>query len=265
MTWILRWSWLGGLILLFSGCSLKEYRLFQEKTEPPVTQVDDKQYQEEMVFENKIVPGDRIKVSVYNQLGGSGEMTSMVGSRTNVDSMNNDEAIGLLVTKTGTVRLPLIGAQKVSGMTEDAAASYLMEQYKKYLRNPYVTVEITNQRVYILGEVQKPGVVPVTNGTMNLVEAIARSNDLTDFADRTRIKVIRGNLRDPEVKVIDLTQMSSIRLSSLYLQPNDIVYVQPRDMKGYNIAFKEISPPFELLATILQPFVNIVFLYKALQ
>ena len=148
-------------------------------------------------------------------------------------------------------------------MTEDEAADYLIQQYQKYLRNPYVTVEIMNQRIYVLGEAKQPGVVQVTNGTMNLVEAVARSNDLTDFADRTNIKIIRGDLRRPEVRVVDLTHMSAISLSSLYLKPNDIVYVQPRAMKGYNMAFNEVAPPFQLLSSMLQPFVNIVYLQKA--
>ena len=58
-----------------------------------------------------------------------------------------------------------------------------------------------NQRVFVLGEVNTPGVVAVTNGTMNLVEAIARTGDMTDYAERTNIKIIRGDLRKPMVRV----------------------------------------------------------------
>lgn len=254
--------------LLFSGCSMREYRLFQDEnlSEEP-TNVSDEVYKDEMVFENIIASNDRVSIMVYNQsASGAGQLTSMVSSRGGKSTMEGrDESLGLLVTQKGTVRLPLIGTQKIVGMTEDQASSFLIEEYRKYLRNPYVTVEIMNQRVFVLGEVKKPGVVPVTNGTMNLIEAIARSSDLTDFADRTNIKVIRGDLRKPDVRVVDLTHMSTISLTSLYLKPNDIVYVQPREMKGYNMAFKEIAPPFQLLTAMLQPFVNIVFLAKALE
>lgn len=256
------------MILFFTGCSMKEYRLFQDDnlSDEPTT-VTGQQYHDEMVFENIIAPNDRVAVMVYNQAAsGSGQMTSMVSSRGGSTAANGqDESLGLLVTHKGTVRLPLIGTQKISGMTEDQAANFLIQQYQKYLRNPYVTVEIMNQRIFMLGEVKQPGVVQVTNGTMNLLEAVARSNDLTDYADRTNIKIIRGDLRDPVVRVIDLTQMSSIRLTSLYLKPNDIVYVQPRSMKGYNMAFNEIAPPFQLLSAMLQPFVNIVYLQQALE
>jgi polysaccharide export outer membrane protein len=251
------------VILTTSGCSMKEYTLFQDEnlSEEP-TRIPDEQYKDEMVFENKIAPSDRVSVKVYNQAGaGVQQLTSMVGGGT---AMSQNEGLGFLVTKEGTIRLPLIGSIRIEGMTEDQASDYLIEEYKKYLRKPYVTVKLENQRVYVLGEVQSPGMVPVYNGTVNLVEAIARSGDLTDFARRTNIKILRGDLRNPEVRTVDLTKMSSIRLSSLYLRPNDIVYVQPRTIKGYNIAFQQIAPPFHLISTLLQPFVSIIYTYKAI-
>jgi len=254
--------------ILFSGCSMKEYTLFQDenRSEEP-TDVNATVYHDEMVFENKIQPNDRVGIMVYNQSGaGPGQLTSMISSRGSQQgggSSSNQETQGLLVTQDGSVRLPLIGSVEIQGLTEDEAAKFLMEEYGKYLRNPYVTVEIMNQRIFILGEVKTPGVVPVTNGTMNLIEAIARSGDLTDFAERRGILVLRGDLRDPEVRMIDLTHMSTIQVSSLYLKPNDIVYVQPRASKGRKIAFDEISPPFQLVSSILAPFVNITYLAKA--
>ena len=253
------------LTLLFTGCSMKKYTLFQDdsRSEEP-TVIKSSLYEEEMVFENKIQPNDRVGIMVYNQSGeGAGQLTSMISSRGKQTGSGDDESQGLLVTKEGTVYLPLIGSVKIEGYTEDEAVKYLMSEYRKYLRNPYVTVEIMNQRVFLLGEVKQPGVVQVTNGTMNLIEAIARSGDLTDYAERQGILIIRGDLRKPDVRTIDLTQMSTIKISSLYLKPNDIVYVQPRASKGRKIAFDEIAPPFQLLSSVLAPFVNITYLAKA--
>ena len=254
-------------LLLISGCSMKEYTLFQDdnRSEDP-TDINETVYHDEMVFENKIQPNDRVGIMVYNQSGaGPGQLTSMISSRGSQQggSSASQETQGLLITQDGTVRLPLIGSATIVGMTEDEAAKYLMGEYGRYLRNPYVTVEIMNQRIFILGEVKRPGVVPVTNGTMNLIEAIARSGDLTDYAERRGILVLRGDLRNPEVRMIDLTHMSTIQISSLFLKPNDIVYVQPRASKGRKIAFDEISPPFQLVSSILAPFVNITYLAKA--
>jgi polysaccharide export outer membrane protein len=220
--------------LVFSGCSMKEYTLFQDedRSEEP-TDVNDTVYQNEMVFENKIQPNDRVEIMVYNQSSaGPGQLTSMIslddlggGART------ADETRGMLVTQEGTVRLPLIGSVNLWGYTEDEATRYLMDEYGKYLRSPYVTLKIMNQRLFILGEVNTPGVVPITNGTISIIEAIARSGD--------------------------------IKIASLYLKPNDIVYVQPRSSKGRTIAYEEIAPPFRLISDILSPFVSITYLTEA--
>lgn len=255
-----------GALVFFSGCSMKEYTLFQDENRSvESTDVNKTVYHDEMVFENKIQPNDRVGIMVYNQSSaGPGQLTSMISSRgSQSGGRGADESQGLLVTQEGTVGLPLIGSVKIEGYTEDEAAKFLMQEYGKYLRNPYVTVEIMNQRIFLLGEVKEPGVVQVTNGTMNLIEAIARSGDLTDYAERREILVIRGDLRSPDVRTIDLTQMSAVKLSSLYLKPNDIVYVQPRASKGRKIAFDEVSPPFQLISSILAPFVNITYLAKA--
>ena len=196
---------------------------------------------------------------VYIQSGSSGsqQMNSILASRdtmgTNVDYQDK---VGLLVTQRGTVRLPLVGSIYVLGLTEDQASKMLITEYKKYIRNPYVTVEITNQRVIVIGEVRNPGVVPIVNGTMNLIEVISQSGYLTPLAERSNIKIIRGDLRDPEVRVIDLTDSQSLLQSSLLLKPNDIVYVEARQMDGYNKAFEEIVPFFSTVSSILNPWVQ---------
>lgn len=244
------------MLLFFTGCSMKEYKLFQEEKEEQneITVVSEKEYNDEMVFENIIAPNDRVDITIYIQAGqGSQQMTSILTSRETSTSQDIQENIGLLVTQKGTVRLPLIGSIVVSGLTQDDASDMLIKEYKKYIRNPYVLVEIKNQRIIVMGEVKNPGIVPVSNGTMNIIEAIARSGDLTDFASRSNIKVVRGNLRNPTIRNVDLTNMSSLSLSSLYLKPNDIVYIQPRNLKGYNKAFNEISPFFSMLSSILDP------------
>lgn len=245
--------------LFFTGCSVKDDRLFQKSAKNTETSVvENTKYEEEVKYEYKIVANDRLSVTVYVQSGtGSQQMSSILASSdTTRQGLDNiDAAAGLLVTQNGTVRLPLVGSIKVTGLTEDEASDVLIKEYKKYIRNPYVTVEITNQRIIVIGEVQKPGIIPVVNGTMNLIEVISRSGYLTKDASRTNVQVIRGDLRNPEVRNIDLTDGKSLLTASLLLQPNDIVYVQARQMSGFNKAFNETVPFFNTVSSILNPFV----------
>jgi len=248
-------------LLLLSGCTLKDDRLFQDipGTDNNTTVVSDAEYKQEVKYVYKIAPNDRLSITVYVQSGsGSQQMNSILASsdttRRGLESV--DASAGLLVTQQGTVRLPLIGAVKVAGYTEDEASKMLIKEYKKYIRNPYVEVEITNQRIIVIGEVQQPGIVPVVNGTMNLIEVISRCGYLTSQASRTNIKVVRGDLRHPKVRNIDLTDGKSIVSTSMLLQPNDIVYVQARQMNAFNKAFNETVPFFNTVSAILNPFVQ---------
>lgn len=249
------------VILIFTGCSIKDDRLFQgeKDRDKNTTMTSDDQYEKEVKFEYKIAPNDRLSIITYVQSGTeSQQMNSMLANtdttRRGLDSI--DAAAGLLVTQKGEVRLPLIGTVKVTGLTEDQAADRLIKEYKKYIRNPYVTVEITNQRIIVIGEVQQPGIVPVVNGTMNLIEVISRTGYLTEKASRTNIQIVRGNLRNPEIRSIDLTDGKSLLTANLLLQPNDIVYVQARQMSSFNKTFEENQPFFEAVSTILAPFVQ---------
>ena len=244
--------------LLFSGCETKSFKMLGDKGEA-VRTVSDENYTEEAAFEWKITKGDRVEIIVANQSVGDGDqqlnvLLNTAGRGQNYQTRDGTE--GILIPNDGTVRLPLISPVKIGGLTESDAAEKISTEYKKYLKNPFVSVKILNQKLFVLGEVRRPGVVQITNGTMSLFEALGHSGDLTEDAQRTNVKIIRGGLRSPMVKEINLADISEIKLTSLILQPNDIVYVQPRDMKAYNVAFKEQMPFFDLITSMLSPFVS---------
>jgi len=244
--------------IFFGGCATQEYKVFEKNANNIETNVSDAEYEAELSYEYKIVAGDRIQISVFNQSSGGGGKLSQVISRGGLGDtyLTRDGYEGLKVPKNGKIRLPLINEVEVAGLTETEAAEKLTIAYKKYLRNPFVSVKILDQRLFVLGEVKQPGVVQVPHGSMTLFEALAHTGDLTDDAKRTEILVIRGDLRNPKIRKININDISAIRMSSLILRPNDIVYVTPRDMKAYNVAFNEQKPFWELLSAMLEPFVQ---------
>lgn len=245
---------LAAIGLLISGCSTSTYKMF-ENNGSAMRSVADTDYNEEIAFEWKITKGDRIEISVSNQSSTSGndQLNVLLGT---TRYQNRDATDGFLVPADGTIHLPLVGPVKISGLTENEATEKLTNEYKKYVKNPYANVKILNQKLFVLGEVNKPGAVQVANGTMSLFEALAYSGDLTNDAERTNVKIIRGGLRKPLVREINLADIPQMQLTSLILQPNDIVYVQPRSMKAYNVAFKEQMPFFDMLTSMLAPFVS---------
>ena len=242
--------------IFLSGCSIKEYKLFQPDENTTISHSATKEELKESVrYENKISPGDRVMINVFNVYRQSSTGTDQFTQTSSSGSLL-DNTSGYLVSQEGTVFLPLIGDISLQGMTTAEASKTLTGKYGKYLRHPFVTVNILNQRVYVLGEVNSPGMIPVLNETMTIFEAIARSGDFSTYGRRDNIMIIRGNINDnPEIRMIDMSHMASLRVSDLILRPDDIIYVQPRDMKATNIAIGEITPILSIITQTITTWV----------
>ncbi len=99
-----------------------------------------------------------------------------------------------VVRPDGKVSLPLVSELNVAGLTPEAVQQTLTEQLIKFVRKPRVTVtvqEIHSRMVYITGEVQRPGAYPLLD-VMNVVQLVARSGGLTDFAKQKQVYVLRA-------------------------------------------------------------------------
>ena len=247
-------------ILFLTSCSVKDFNYMEKNVnkEKIITKVNEKQYLKEVTFQWKIIPGDRIEIHAYNQSSSSssGQLKQLLSTGgTQYTQRQGDE--GILIKEDGLVKLPLVGNVRVVGLTEDEASQLIMEKYKRYLKQPFVSVQILNQNIFVIGEVEEPGPVLVTNGTMTLFQALAYSGDLTDYADRTNIRIIRGSMRDPEIREIDITDFDSIKFTSLVLRPNDIVYISGRDSQANVVGINEKLPFWNLVSGIMSPFLAI--------
>ncbi len=232
--------------ILLSGCSTKEnkYVLFNDTSTPVQTTADGREIVEvTRVYEPKVIPNNRLSVLVFNH-----PELSTRDVRAQVDPKQER---GVLVAQDGTINLPLIGVVRVSGLTSREVATLLTREYARYIKHSHVTVDLLNKRVFVMGEVKRPGRVDITEDTTTLLEAIATTGDLTDFAARNSIKIIRGTRTRPEVETIDLTKLSALSMNRLTLYPNDVVYVEPNESKVRNIGITEAIPGIDIASRIL--------------
>lgn len=252
-----------------TGCSVKDYKYLEKNKEQinVVKEIDQKTYKKDLMFQWKILKGDRVEIKAYNQSSSSSsaQLTQLLSSGGQASGTQRFGDEGTLINTDGLVRLPLVGSVKLIGLTEDEASQMLIAKYKTYLKHPYVSVKILNQKLFVVGEVQRPGVVLVTNGTMSLFEALAVSGDLTDYANRTDIKIIRGDMRNPEIRQVNLNDLNSIRYASLILRPNDVIYVTPRDSKSSAAGIQDIQPFWNLISSMLSPFATAAVWYGVTQ
>lgn len=237
--------------VLMGGCSSKsnQYVLFNDKgtdasaSESAQTQIMNTSSVITDNYEHKLIPNNRLSILVYNH--------PELSTRDVRAQVAPADERGALIAQDGTINIPLVGIVRISGLTAREAGDLLSREYSRYIKNAHVTLEVLNKRIYVLGEVRTPGRVNIVEDTGNLLEAIASSGGLTDFAARDNIQVIRGTQSNPIVRTVDLTKVSSLGYGNLTLQPNDVIYIQPSRLRQRNMAIAEALPGIDIVQSIL--------------
>src|ERR1700679_1892602 len=97
------------------------------------------------------------------------------------------------VRPDGKISLPLLNDVQAAGLTPSQLAGQITVSLKKYVTSPQVTVivaTINSQRVYIIGEVLRPGAFPMLPG-MNVLQGLSSAGGFTQFAKTKSIYVLR--------------------------------------------------------------------------
>ena len=127
----------------------------------------------------------------------------------------------------GFIELPKIGRIKVEGLTRDAAKDTIRNAYAEYLKDPIVSVTFGNFRFTVLGEVRTPGYYNTPNEKLNLFEAVAQAGDLTQYARRDNVKIIREVNGERKIISLNFNDKSILNSPDYYIQRYDIIYVEP--------------------------------------
>ncbi|UXX80222.1 polysaccharide biosynthesis/export family protein [Reichenbachiella carrageenanivorans] len=156
-----------------------------------------------------------------------------------------------LVKTDGTVKFPIVGQVKIDSLTLDQAESILQKKYDDFYKQSFVKLQFANKRVVVLGATVAGGqIIPLTNENVSLVEVLAMAGGLDINSKAQNIKVIRGNLSDPEVYQINLSTVSGMKQSMLDIEPGDIIYIEPWKRPFFD-ATKDITPILSLLSSTL--------------
>jgi polysaccharide export outer membrane protein len=106
---------------------------------------------------------------------------------------NQELSRQVVVRPDGLISMPLIGDVKATGLTAAQLAESIASRLKEYKENPAVTVsvkEVNSYHVYVMGEVVKPGKLPLKSHT-TVLQAIAMSGGFTQYASRNKMQVVR--------------------------------------------------------------------------
>ncbi len=138
---------------------------------------------------------------------------------------------GYQVSNAGTIDLPIIGPVKAAGLTKIQLQSLLTERISPYVKDPLVIIRFLQFNIDVLGEVKAPGTKTFVSDRVSIIDAISASGDMSDYGKKQDVVVIREEYGKRNYYTLDLRSGSVFQSPAYLLQPNDIVYVQPNDLR----------------------------------
>jgi polysaccharide export outer membrane protein len=131
----------------------------------------------------------------------------------------------------GTIALPLVGDVTAAGKTTAQLASELVRRYSKYLKAPSITVTVREfrvDRIYILGQVNKPGEYQFRPGT-GILELLASAGGPTSRADLVKATLIRGKAEAIQLNLLEAFATS--KTPEIKLLSGDVLFLPETDRR----------------------------------
>ena len=203
------------LIIFLSSCSsTKSTTYFQNiPNDTTLTNLVSKD------FEPKIQKGDLLGITVASL---SPENTIIYNAPQNAQG----PLTGYLVDENGDIQFVKLGTLHVEGMTRKELKAKLEKDMAPYLAQAVVAVGFLNRHITMIGGIS-PQIIPMPNDNMTILDAIAASGGISDKGRPDNILVVREKGNSKEFKRLNLTDNSIFYSPYFYMQPNDVVYVEP--------------------------------------
>jgi polysaccharide export outer membrane protein len=141
-------------------------------------------------------------------------------------------APGYEVDGDGNIVFQGIGKIKVEGLTKAALKDTLDARLSPFLKNPYYSIRFENYKFTMMGEVTRPGIVSIPGERINMLEAIALCGDLTPFANRDSVFIIRESNNKREFAWMNITKPEIMASPYFFIQQNDIIIIEPNKKKA---------------------------------
>ncbi|HMM16026.1 MAG TPA: polysaccharide biosynthesis/export family protein [Petrimonas sp.] len=189
------------------------------------------------MYDAQIMPKDILTITVSTTDPDASRPFNITVPVTNPNSTSiSSQQVQLntyLVDNTGKINFPVLGMMELKGLTNREAEEKIKGLLKPYIKeDPLVTVKFGNYKISVMGEVASPGSFTVSQEKVNIFEALAMAGDMTIYGKRDNVKVIREDA-DGNKKIfqMNLNDPYVIFSSDYYLQQNDVVIVEPNNVR----------------------------------
>lgn len=244
-------------VLLSSGCRAYKRDLMLQFDERFDASKVEKSV--EKAHENYVIrPGDFIRLDVFTNGGErliDPNMELMEGGGGSQQMMQFRDRFTYLVMDDGTSRLPKVGIQKLDGLTINEAEEMLQEMYEAFYLDAFVKIRPANRRVVVLGAIGTAqlgsggAVVPLDNENMTVLEVLALAGGVQQGGKVESIRLVRGELSNPQVFEIDLSTLAGMQMSGMVVETGDIIYVEPW-RRPFRETVRDVSPILSVVTSV---------------
>lgn len=228
-------------IILLTSCTAKE-KTSQLNYMQNVEQLATEVYIKNAV--NTLQKGDQLAILImakdmtvvkpFNQNYSSAESSQYSTPNTNAPTaqiVDKSTAPIYLVDSNGEIDFPVLGKLNVAGKSLVQFQDEIRDRVSQYVINPSVNVKITNYKVTVLGEVKNPGQYTIPDGQSNILNALGLAGDLTMYAKRNDILLVRNENGQIVNERINLMDANFINSPFYQLKQNDVIYVSSNETK----------------------------------
>lgn len=190
----------------------------------------------------KLKEGDRLYIQVYSTdaktsalfNGSTNGGTGMQQLSMNAGNGGYSDLYTYLVEPDGSIQFPIVGKIMVMGKTLREAKYEVQNAIKPILKLNSVDVRLTSKTFSIIGA-GKAGRFPIPREKINIYEALAIAGDFGTFADRSKVRILRQTANGAKITSFDIRNQNIINSEYYYIEPDDIIFLQPLDSKFFGI------------------------------
>lgn len=246
----------------FASCVPQKKMLYLKEAQMAAENIS-KEYVNDRTVDYKLQPGDNLYIRFLNTID-QNSAAALAGENSARNYMSSEASIYLqsyTLDEDGYIEMPLTGKINLKNMTVDQAKEKLQKEVSKFVNQTTLIVKLSNFNLTVLGEVSKPGMYKVYQSQINLFEAIALAGNMTNFAQKDNVKIVRQTNNGSEIITVDMGQADILSSPYYYLKPNDIIYIEPLKIKQWGFT----SFPYSTVISVVSLAVTLITLYTRLK
>jgi polysaccharide biosynthesis/export protein len=189
-------------------------------------------YEEQLGLIRSLNQYDQANQAGSTRMRSSGGSSGQNGEGVMAPIALDRQQTGFYLDHDGNLELPYVGTLKLAGLTIAQAEQLIKEKLLGYFETPVIRIQLLSFHFTILGEVNSEGRYTSFNPNPSIIDAIAIAGNLNDFADRSKLKIVRFQAGQADVFYVNMLSEDLLAQSGFYLKPNDLIIVPPLEARA---------------------------------